>query len=211
MIIVNTFPQKITPVKSITREEVIAKLPKRLKWKLNFYISGKLARDGKTAEALIFLVEQEDEPSVEMRMFFEKLFEPYPATVLEQWRRFDAIRIYNKGRLIIDPKTMCFTELPSPIFSPSEITAEEIKKRLPKEVPFKYSLKIVGGMESNGWSRNDVDFITFDTTDGKELKRIAKYFSDVLKCKVEVGCVVMEEREPIHSFELYKDGKCQLP
>ena len=199
-------------VKTISIDEVVDLLPNKLPWKVNLWIAGKIARFGLTTDALIFLVEMKEEPSVEMRMFFENLFKPYPATVIEDWKsqEYSAVRLYNNGKLIIDKDKMVYKELPTPVYSAPIMTIEEMKEVLPKEIPFKYTLHLTGGLVKNGFTCNDADFIAFDVQDTTELLKMAKYFTKVLGWKTDVGNKVMPEREPVYCYKIYKDGKCLL-
>ena len=207
-------PQETLPIKTITIDEVVAVLPETLPFPINLWIADKLARFGKTTESLIFLVEMEEEPSVEMRMYFEKLFEPlgFPATVFEDWKskQYQAIRLYNEGRLIIDKATMTYKELPTPVHIAPVLTVEEFNKKLPNKIQWMQTIYLTGGLLKNGWSANDVDFIVFDG-ENEVLAEIRDYFTKRLGWKVDVGKNVMKEREPVFLYKLYEEGWLRLP
>ncbi len=206
--VTTTLPQTDTPITLITFRELIAELPQELKYPLNVWIGGKLARYGQTSDNLCFLVEQDDETSTELKLYFQDLT-PFIATVSHAWRneKLSAIRLYNEGKLIIDKKTLTYTKLPSPTKKTPIITLDEIKSKMPKQIKWKQAIYIVGSTVKNGWSGNDVDFMTEDPEIFKELRI---YFTELLGYKVDVANARMPEREPVYKFKLYENGKCLL-
>jgi hypothetical protein len=158
----------------------------------------------------------EEEPSVEQRMFFGDLFAPWSATLYEDWKnsRYKAVRLYNEGRFIIDRNTMTYTELPTSVYTAPVLTIGELKKRLPREIPFLHKIYLTGGLVKNGWSANDVDFLALEVTDYQELAKMARFFTEKLGWKADVGNKSMPDREPIYTFPksrpLYEGGKCLL-
>lgn len=212
--IVDTLPQKIQEIKIISIRDLISTLPEKLDYKLNVWLGDKIAKFGMTTENIVFLSEMEEEPSVEMREYFDNLVKSLGinATVRNDWksRRYSALRIYNEGRLIIDKETLCYTELSSPVYEAPILTIEQLLKKIPKEIPFSYTLHLTGGLVKNGFTNNDVDFLAFNVDDKEELKKMADYFTETLGIKTDVGNKIMPEREPVYCYEIYKNGLCLL-
>ena len=215
-----TLPQCTQEIRTVTITEIVQLLPEVLPWSLNVWYGDKLARFGRTAEGVIFLAEMEGEPSVEQREFFEKLLAPLgiAATLYEGWknRRHEIVRLYNEGRLIVDKTTrpLTFRELPTPVYEAPILTSEEFKRKLPLEIPFPYRLYLTGGLVKVGWTCNDVDFLAPNCWDVGDLAKMARYFSEKLGWKTDVGNRPMPEREPIFTFPkshpLYQGGKLTI-
>lgn len=187
-----------------TLADVIKGLPDTLKYPLNVWLGGELPRYGQTSKNLIFLLEGEGETSTELKLYFESISK-VPATVSYAWRneKLIALRLYNDGKLIIDKEKLVYTELPSPTKSPPIITLEEIKTKLPKEVKWKQPIFMTGSLVKNGWSGNDVDFMTESNH-----AEIRDFFTELLGVKVDVGNADMPDREPVYKYLIY--DKCQL-
>jgi hypothetical protein len=215
MIYTDELPQTSLPIPVLTIREVLAKLPESLPWPLNVWISGKITQFGITTEGLVFLAEMKEEPSVEQRSFFGGLFAPWSATLIEDWKdqKYKAERIYNEGRLRVDKGTMTYRELPTPVYEAPVMTVEELKGKLPKEIPFPHKLYLTGGLVKNGWTANDVDFLAPEVEDRSEHAKMARFFSEKLGWKTDVGQKAMPEREPIFTYKnpIYVGGICQLP
>ena len=214
-IVSEVLPQITQQIETVTIKEVVAVLPEVLPWALNVWVGDKLARFGRTADAIIFLAEMDSEPTVEQRLYFENLMQPLgvAATLYEGWKnkQHEVIRLYNEGRLIVDPATMTYRELPTPVHTVPILTVEELKRKLPKTVPWPHKIYLTGGIVKNGWSANDVDFLVPDVVDRDILAQIRKHFSHLLGWKVDVGNKVMPEREPVYLFLLYQEGTSLLP
>lgn len=213
-IYVDTIPQKQIPIVIVTLKQVVELLPDKIEYATNFWLGDKLIRFGQTADNIIFYVDQAEEPTAEMRQYFNKLIEPLgkTATVLNSYRdtKFAMMRIYNDGRLIIDRTTLSFTELPSQTKLKPFLTSQEVLAKLPKEIPWKYKVYLTGGLVRNGWSANDGDIIIFDQEARADLPAIRKYFSDICGWRFDVGQSVMVEREPVYLYKIYEDGNlCQ--
>lgn len=210
-VVTNTLPQNIDEIKFITIKDVLEMLPDELQYPLDIWIGGKLARYGQTSDALMFLTDQEDETSTELKLYFEGLCLPYPATLSEEWRneRISAVRLYNGGRLILDRDTLTYKELPSPTRKLPVITVEEVKAKLPKTIEWNETVYMTGSLVKNGWSGNDVDFMV-DTEDTKIFRQMRNYFTTLLGVKVDVGNAFMPEREPVYKVKIYEGGKWQL-
>lgn len=210
--LVDKLPQNIKEIKVTSIKDLIRVLPDNLDYKINVWLGDKIAKYGLDTGNVIFLAEIDEEPSVGMREYFNNLVLPLEinATIRGDWknRRYSAMRIYNEGRLIIDKKTLCYTELSSPVYEAPILTIEQLLKKLPKEIPFKYTLHLTGGLVKNGFTCNDVDFLAFDIEDKEELSKISQYFTEVLGIKTDVGNKVMKERDP-DWYEIYKQGICQ--
>src|SRR6476661_3673536 len=152
-IITDKLPQDIEPVKTITLKEVLEILPENLDYPIDVWIGGKLARYGQTDGNLVFFTDEE--PTVKLRLYFEKLCKAVaPATIDNQWldQRITAIRLYNQGKLILDKETCTYKELPQPTKRMPIITVKDVVAKLPKEVPWKNTTYLVGGLVKNGWS-----------------------------------------------------------
>ncbi len=220
--ITTVLPQDQHPTAVVTIGDLLSVLPDTLPIDLNVWIGGRIARDGKTASTLVFLIESEEEPSAEIKQYFSSLVQPLgiQATVSNAWRNesITAMRLYNLGRLIVDKSTCQYTELPGPIVARPDITVQEIIAKLPDTIPFTETLWLTGSLVKNGWSCKDVDILVGSTTDFTDavaaatLSAIRKFFVAVLECRVDVGARVMPEREPVFVFKLYESGnKCPLP
>lgn len=207
--ITNSLPQRDEPIRITTFRDLIDTLPETIEFPLNIWIGGKLARYGQTSDNLVFLVEGEGDTSTELKLYFESI-SPIPATVSTEWRneKMGAVRLYNEGALIIDKKTLSYTELPKPTKLPPIITLEEIMKKLPKQVEWKQDIYLTGGLVKNGWSGNDVDFMTDADTD--TFVKMKTFFTNLLGVKVDVGNASMPEREPIYKYLIYKGGLCHI-
>ncbi len=210
-IIVDTVPQNVQPISLTTFGNLISVLPEELDYPLNVWIGGKLARYGQTSDNLMFLVEQDDETSTELKLYFEKISEPYIATVSHKWKdeKISAIRLYNEGKLIIDKNTLTYKELPSPVKSPPIIHLQEVLDRLPKTVNWEHNIYLTGSLVKCGWSGKDVDFMV-DSEDTKIFAEIRNYFGNLLGCRVDVGNAEMPERNPVYKFLLYTNKTLQI-
>lgn len=214
-IYVNTIPQNISPIKTLTIKELVNILPEIIDYELNVWIGGKLAKYGKTTENLIFLIQSKDFPSSEIMMYFNSFVKPlnFQATVSNAWKNINtitAVKLYNKGRLIIDKETMTYKELPSIIEEDTFITFEDVLSKLPSEIEWKFNIYLTGGIVKNGFSNNDVDFIVFDI-DKITLNDIRRYISSKISYKTHVGSDVMSEREPVYLYKIYENGLLCLP
>lgn len=207
--IVTTLPQTLAPIHSVNIREMVAVLPKTIPYKINVWVGDRMARFGKTTDAIIFLAEMATEPTVEQRGFFEQLVAPLglPATLIENWKnqRYSAIRLYNEGRLIVDKETMTYTELPTPVHEPPVLTVEEAMRLLPKTIPFLATVYLTGGLVKNGWTANDFDFISNGPRE--QLSQMAMWFTKRLGWKTHVGPEVMSDREPVYLWKAYERGK----
>jgi hypothetical protein len=105
---------------------------------------------------------------------------------------------------------MTYTELPTPVHEAPIMTLEQLKKKLPKEIPFKETLHLTGGLVKNGSTCNDVDFLAFYIEDKEQLSEMARYFTEVIGIKTDVGNKIMKEREPVFCYKLYEGGICLL-
>ena len=206
-----TLPQTVEGIKVTTFADLIGILPERISYRMNVWIADKLARFGVTTDNLIFLVELDGEPSVDLRTYFDELVKPLgiAATVSESWKnsKFAAMRLYNDGRLIIDKKTSAYKELPASTRTAPIITVDTLRSKLPKTIEWKCTLWLTGGIVKNGWSANDVDIIIFEPQgDVRIYARIRDFFTKMLGWKTDVGTKVMPEREPVYLFKLYENG-----
>ncbi len=215
--VIDVLPQNLDPVKTTTITDLIAILPQILPWPIRLMVSGKIARYGRTVGNLIFLSEGDGDPSSDMMQYFNDLVAPLGinATISYNWRNNQDIplHLYNEGRLIIDKKTMAYTEVPMPVKEAPIITVQDLVARFPKEINWFDTIYLVGGMTANGWSANDVDLMIEGEKDFDKLKTLRDYFTQVLGWKVQVGGQEFPNLFPIreiYKFKLYENGKCQL-
>ena len=207
-IYVDTFPQELRPIRTITINHLLHILPKKVNG-LNAWIGGRIARYGKTSEEnLIFFIEQETEPTTVQMEFFNEIVLPLKitATVSNDWRdeRITALRIYDNGELI--------RYAYKPVTGHPEITKDYVIDKLLSfpEIDIEGDIYLTGSLVKYGWSKNDVDFIIF-TTDHNVISKARFILSGILKCKVHVGNKIMEEREPVYLYKIYSDGLlCQV-
>lgn len=202
-------------VVSLTFLDLVASLPEEITFPLNVWIGGKLARYGKTSETVVFLLEIDREPTSEEMQFFDSLVQPFglSGTASEQWRNefIPAVRIYNEGRLVIDKITGRINELPAPVQLKDEITPELIFPKFPAEIPYKETIWLTGGIAKNGYSMKDVDFLVGEmpfnvVVPAERISEIRKFFYSLLNIRVDVGCKLMTDREPISLLKLYEGG-----
>lgn len=220
--IVSTLPQSNISIKTITLRELIEVLPEQLQYDYNVWISGRLARDGKTSDNLIFIIEQDTEPTSEVMQYFSSLVFSLgiSATASENWRNRKEflVRLYNSGKLIINKIDLTYTEPPSAIKSLSELTQEYVRSKLPAIIPFLDTLWLTGSIVKNGYSCNDLDImvgepilendlvIGFPNLESEKLSIIRDYFANLLGWQVHVGTKIMKEREPIYLYKIYGNG-----
>ena len=213
-LITTTLPQNTMPIVKATILDVLALLPQTLQWPVNAWVSGQLARYGLTVNTITLIVEQDDEPSTEMRQWFSDLIKPLglQATVLNSYKHngISALRLYNQGRLIVD-KNGHYTELPSPMDVLPIITVQEVVAKLPATVPWTFTIWLVGGLVKNGFSSNDADMIVFgEEATNAQRAEVRNYFTKLFGWRCDVGHAVMEFRDtptnPVCLFRLYENG-----
>jgi hypothetical protein len=212
---VDTLPQNIETIKTTKITDLVKILPEQIDYKINVWIGGKLARYGITTDNLIFFGEVNNEPSVELKLYFSSLVKSLgvQATISKNWKvsSFDMIRLYNEGNLIIDKKTMKYIEPITEVHELPIIEVKEIIEKLPKEIEWKCTIYLTGGLVKNGWSANDIDIMTFDLiNDRKIFIEMKNYFTDLFGWKTDVGSTIMEEREPIYLYKIYEKGELCL-
>ena len=213
-IYVDAIPQNVEPIKILTIKDLVNVLPETLDYKFNVWIEGKLARFGKTTENLIFIIDSKEYPSSEIMMYFHSFVEPlgFQATASNNWKvsKNASLKLYNEGKLIIDKETMTYKELPSIIKENYYLNYQDVLNNMPKEIEWKQTIYLTGGIVKNGFSNNDVDFIIFDEINTDQLFNIRSLFNKYLNCKVDVGRQVMIEREPVYLYKIYENGMiCQ--
>lgn len=203
---VNTLPQNVAPIKTVTLQQLIDWLPMRIT-PMNVWIAGKIARFGQTAENLIFLIEQENEPDSETMEYFDSMVVGLGihATVSNNCRNqnFSAIPLYSNGNKIASKSNFITQSVPI-------LTVEEVMRKVPTRVKWPYDLYLTGGLVKNGWSANDADIIVFDSATKEELAEMRNFFTKLFGWKTDVGQKVMPEREPVYLYQLYSKGNlCQ--
>lgn len=209
--IITQIPQTEISIKTTKLSDIISLLPEELPWKINVWVGDKLARFGMTTEeSILFLAEQENEPSSEQMNFWNNLVSSLnvAATATNDWksRRHSALRLYNEGRLIVDKQTMCYKELVSEVSSAPILTLEEFLSKLPKEIEWKQKIYLTGSLIKNGWSGKDADLVIFDEEDKIVLSEMKRFFEKQISWRVDVGNKVMTEREPVYFYLLYDGG-----
>ena len=212
---VDKVPQQERPIVLVTLEQVIRALPDTIPYAKNFWIGEKIVRFGQTADNLVFFVDQAEEPTPEMRQYFDGLLAPLgkDATVLNAFResKFLMMRIYNEGRLIVNKDTLSFTELPSKTALKPVLTSQEVFAKLPETIEWPYAIYLTGGLVRNGWSSNDGDIIIYDERARNDLAAIRKFFTNIMGWRFDVGFRVMEDREPVYLYKIYDEGKLWRP
>jgi hypothetical protein len=189
-------------------------MPDELPLKYNFWISGRLAKFGITNENLVFLVDVDEEPSIEMRNLFMPFTTKlgFDSTVSNAWTnsRLTAVRLYSEGKLIFDRETLACKQLPEPTRIP-QITTNDVLAKLPETIPWNETLYLTGGIVKNGFSCNDADIICFDLKEPIVLSQMRDFFTNLFGWRTDVGLRVMVEREPVYLYKIYEGGKRCLP
>lgn len=207
----NTFPQKITEVKTTKLIDIIRVLPWKLPWDINVVILGKYASFGIGIGNLQFAKDGWDEPTREMKEYFNDIAKKVglQGTLLKNFKtnQYKKVRLYNEGRRIVDDN-LIYLEAPTPSLDAPVLTSDEVIGLLPDEVPFDFDIYITGGIMANGWSANDLDLIVDDKKNCREVK---KFFEKIIGWKVDVGTSVMEERSPVYRCLIYRNKCLQLP
>lgn len=206
----DTLPQSTAVIKTMTFKDLLSVLPDELPFNYNFWISGRLAKFGITNENLVFLIDVDEEPSIEMR----NLFMPYTtklgfdSTVSNAWKnsRLNSVRLYSEGKLIIDRDTLACKQLPAPTKIP-QITSSDVIAKLPETIPWTETLYLTGGIVKNGFSCNDADIICFELADPTHLGKMRDFFTNLFGWRTDVGLRVMENREPVYLYKIYEGGK----
>lgn len=207
-IIVNTL-QEVKRVPMVTFKDLLAVLPETLAVKADVWVSGPMARYGKTAEKLLFLLRED---SVEVKDFLNFLISPLGlgAQFSMGWRQagISAVRLYAKGELVWDRDVVAYKLPLIPVESPIHMTVQEVLAALPDTVPFEETIYLTGGMVRQGFSCQDVDFLVLDTrVVGQKLADMRDYFKQYLWLSVDVGNRVMPDREPVYLYKIYEQNK----
>jgi hypothetical protein len=210
-----TLPQLTEEIIAVKLENLINALPETIPFSINVWICDKIVQYGISINNQVFLTEQEDEPSVEQKQYFNSLVTSLgiQATLMNQWcdKNYNAMQVYRLGELMIDKDTLTYKILPAKRSELPILKAEDVMAKLPQEIEWKNTIYMTGGLVRNGWSANDADFMILDTTvDNSILLEIRNYLNQILKWKVHVGKYIMHDREPVYLYKLYEDGKlCQ--
>lgn len=219
-IYVDTLPQKVEKTKVITLLDLVKVLPNTIPYPIDIWIGSKLARYGKTTHEVVFLTDSAETPSDELVQFFNTLVTTLElkSTLLNArpdstgYRNVGlyAVRLYDKGELILDKETGQYTRLPSPSADYPLLTTQMVIDRLPKEIPFTQTVYLTGSIVRHGWSNNDADFIFEGEASWEDKENLNRIFMSALGWKTHVGDKVMAEREPVYLYKLYEGGKCLL-
>lgn len=217
-----TLPQATEPIFTVSLTELVAALPISIPFPIKIWIGADMGRYGRTANNLIFITDDQREPSVELREFFNNICVPLrcQAVVMTNWkdrvwteRKAGLIPLYNNGRLVINKDTMAYTEIPMPTVEAPVITVEEVKLKLPRTIQWIDTIWLTGSLVRKGWSSNDVDMIIFmdPPVDKVKLREVRNFFTDLLGWRTDVGYKVMVEREPVYLYKIYSNGElCPL-
>lgn len=208
----DVLPQVTLNVKTTSIIDLIKALPDTISYSINVWLTGNIVRYGITSDdTIIFLGELDTIAPQTLINYFKTLVSPLGinATFLNEWksRKFNALRIYNNGRLIINKDTLAYTEVPSPIHVAPVITLDDFVPSLPKTIPWAYTIYLTGGMTKVGWSANDIDMIIFDKLkDPADYMAMRRYFTKTLGYIVDIGNSVITEKEPVYLYKLYENG-----
>lgn len=211
----NKLPQDIAPIIEVTFKELVSNLPDVIPYEINVWASGAITRFGKTAYPIVFIGELETDPDSEMMNYFSSLVpKELGGTISKEYKRQDTVspvRIYNKGKLIIDRETLQYTEMPTPIEPPTILVLNDLLKVLEPEIKWTCTMHLTGSLVKQGWSYKDTDIIIFDTQPKEVIDEMKKYFKKLTGWRVDIGNSVMVEREPVYLYKLYENGKLCLP
>jgi hypothetical protein len=227
--IIEKLPDPYLKKIKITFGSLLAVLPEKIPYEGHVWIGGRLARDGAQilsgkdviTEGLIFLIDSDDDPLPETMQYFDGLVASLGihATVSKEWRNQsrEAILLYANGEKLLDAQG-CYKRPPPAIAKEQIITKEFVYRRLPQTVPFLRTLWWTGSFAKFGESFHDLDIFIDDTGHWNdrvpitEIIKMKHYFTKLLGCRVDVGCIMMLEREPIAMCKLYENGcLCPLP
>lgn len=212
---IDRIPQAQHPIVIVTLKDIVQALPAQIPYDVSVSIYGKITIYGQSAENIIFYIDSEEEPSMEMMQYFDSLVQGLgkQATAMKMRRGSERLmmRIYNEGRLIVDKETLAFTELPSKTKLSPVLTGDEVRAKLPSTFPWNYKVYLTGGIAKHSWSANDGDIIIFEPEAKADLPAIRKWFLETMSWRFDVGQQVMYEREPVYLCKIYDNGnKCDF-
>ena len=213
-IYVDTLPQKVEKTKVITLLELVQALPNNIMYPINIWVGAKLARYGKTNADIVFLTDGGESPTNELMQYFDSLVQPLGiAGTLSNGYKYaglQALRLYDKGELILDKETGVYKRLPSPAEDAAMLTSQMVIEKLPREIPCMLPVYLTGSIVRHGWSNNDADFLVEGEASWEEMEQLNRIFGIALGWKTHVGNKVMADREPVYLYKLYEGGKWQL-
>lgn len=213
-IYIDTVPQNVQEIKVVTLQELVTALPNTILYPINVWAANKIARYGQTSGDVLFLTDEEI-PSIEVKEYLNSLVAPLgiKANVYNTFRasQYIAMRIYDNGELIIDKATGAYKRLPAPIPEPARLTIDHVRNVIPRVIPYTQIIYLTGSIAKNGWSNNDIDFITLDEMLWEDTEALRQLLSKAIGWPTHVGTKVMSEREPVFMYKIYEGGKCLLP
>lgn len=210
-IFTETLPQTTHTVNNVTLTDLLGVLPEVIPYAVNVWVANHLARYGQTSGDILFLTE-DDEPSQDLKQYFKTLVAPLgvSANVYNTYRhqRYVAMRLYDKGQLILDKSTGAYLRLPSPVPPMPCLTIDEVLLKLPRSITNVRTIYLTGSLVKQGHSFNDADFLILEEVPFEELEDLRRLFFNALGWKVHVGTTVMSDREPVFLYKLYEGGLC---
>src|ERR1035438_4809337 len=109
-------PQQVEEIKTILLGDLISVLPEQIDYPISVWLTGKIVRYGITSGNLVFLSEQNTEPSVELKLYFSSLVKSLgiDATISNSFQdaMFTSLQLYDQGELIIDKGTLNYKNVP---------------------------------------------------------------------------------------------------
>jgi hypothetical protein len=202
-------PQQEKQFPVYTLKELVGVLPESIPFQDKIWVTGKLVRFGISGENILFVT---DAPvTQELNMFFCNLVGQLGvfATVKDDWRshKFQALRLYQDGELIIDKATLEYKKIPTHTKDIVLVTTDEIRKKLPPTIPWNYEIYLTGGVVKHGWSANDIDIMVLEPIETRELFKIKSFFAEILGWPTDVGRDFIPNKEPIYLFKIYRNGQ----
>lgn len=89
------------------------------------------------------------------------------------------------------------------------IDAQTILSRLNDDIPFNYTIYIIGGLVNRGYTNNDIDIWIQEKITKKEKIELEFYFTNMLNYRVHiVNTDINEEKwSPVYLYKIYEQGK----
>lgn len=204
-------PQVTQDIHTTTLKTLLSVLPDTFLYPIDVWLTDKLVWYGQTADTtIIFLAPGNNIGMEALQVYLTSLLTPLGLIAAVQIKfartNITALRLYDKGTLIIDRDTLMYKTVPTPAVLPPIITTEDIKLYAPLTIPWTQTLFLTGGIVKNGWSGHDVDIITFDIISPTQVPEMRELFRNALGWAIDIGYQVMTNREPVYLFKLYENG-----
>jgi hypothetical protein len=89
------------------------------------------------------------------------------------------------------------------------VYASDILNKLKDEIPFIYTIYLIGGIVNRGFSNNDVDIWIKEKITKKEKIELTNYFMSILNFKIHIINVDLNEEKwnPIYLYKIYQNNK----